>query len=246
MSETSAISPVSPIQHRDIRSASQPFKRDKDHDSKWSMGVRPATDVNLGMFTIDGRPTDFSGIGSENPREKVRPEKKWSQISHTDYKSHANKTPKPTNHAGYYDAPRLIRKVDALVDAAEHTSSPLSKSLLELLPQHTNNTQTSVQTVLGSGDDGILYSFDNKGKSPGVKGREVDLGGLVELAEKKWAAEQTDKIVKGEYEVIDGKGETTVLGSGKKGKRSPKQRATKSEVVVEKGDVEEEDEFELI
>jgi len=86
-----------------------------------------------------------------------------------------------------------------------------------------------------------LYSFDNKGKSPGVKGREVDLGGLVELAEKKWAAEQTDRILKGEYEVIDSSGESVVVG--KKGKKSPKSRAKEMEI---KNAGDDDEGFELI
>lgn len=167
------------------------------------------------------------------------------------HKSHANKTPKPTNH---YDnginssnaSHRMVRKVDALVDANDHTSSPLSKSLLELLPQHANNTATSIQTAILDQESGILYSYDNAGASPGVKGRAVGLDSLVEMAEKKWVMEQTDKIVKGEYEVLDAEGETTVL-STKKGKKSPKQKAVKNmPAVVKNVNVEEDDGFELI
>lgn len=68
------------------------------------------------------------------------------------------------------------------------------------------------------------------------------LEGLVERAEQKWVAEQTEKIVRGEYEVLDGQGETTIL---RKGKRSPKQKAAKSQRAAAK-DVEEDDGFELI
>lgn len=64
------------------------------------------------------------------------------------------------------------------------------------------------------------------------------LGKLVEKAERKWASEQTEKIVKGEYEVLDCEGEVTVLGK----KRSPRQRAAK----VKSEDVEEDEGFELI
>jgi hypothetical protein len=72
-------------------------------------------------------------------------------------------------------------------------------------------------------------------------GRNVDLGGLVELAEKKWASEQTERIVKGEYEVLDNEGEKVVVGKGKKG--SPKQRVP---TVVKDAQVVEDDGFELI
>ena len=91
-------------------------------------------------------------------------------------------------------------------------------------------------------DSEVLYSFDNKGPSPGDKGRTVDLGGLVELAEQKWVSEQTERIVKGEYEVLDNAGETTVISKGKK-RGSPKQKATPA---VVKSVAEEDDGFELI
>jgi len=78
MSATSTTSPVSPIQHRDIRSASQPFKRDKDNTAKWSMGVRPSSGVSI---DIGGPDMDvFVGNSSEGQRARVRPHKQWSQM----------------------------------------------------------------------------------------------------------------------------------------------------------------------
>lgn len=129
----------------------------------------------------------------------------------------------------------MDRKVDAIFESSDPAVSSLSKSLLELLPQHSNNTDSAIHTALKA-EAGVLYSFDNKGASPGSS---VALGGLVEQAEKKWMSEQTERIVKGEYEVLDEQGEITVLkGQGRK--RSPRQKA-----VVEKV-VEEDDGFELI
>jgi hypothetical protein len=157
------------------------------------------------------------------------------------HKSHANKNPKPN---GNYNSSRTAHKVSAIVESNDHTASPLSKSLLELLPQHTNNTHSPIQTLIRTNsttDAEVLYSFDNRGPSPGDKGRVVDLGGLVELAEQKWVSEQTDRIVKGEYEVLDNTGEKTVLKGKKRG--SPKQRATP---VVVKSVANEDEGFELI
>jgi hypothetical protein len=91
-------------------------------------------------------------------------------------------------------------------------------------------------------DAEILYSFDQVGPSPNTSGRKVGLEGLVDKAEQKWMSDQTEKIVRGEYEVLDVEGETTVL---KKGKRSPKQKAIKNQPAMVK-DVEEDDGFELI
>lgn len=154
-------------------------------------------------------------------------------------KTHANRTPKPFSNNGsgaFYSGTiqgRLDRKADAYL---ESTSTPLSESLISILPQHVNNTSPAISTL----DADILYSFDNKGPSPTAKGTKVELGSLIEQAEQKWIAEQTEKIIKGEYEVLDAQGEKTVL---KKKRGSPKQKATRNSVKV----VEEEDDgFELI
>ena len=155
-------------------------------------------------------------------------------------KSHANRAPKLSNNATWdlgRSGGRVAQKSDAHFDSRD---GPLSRSLLELLPQHSNNTNSPIHTAIRSSDSEILYSFDNKGPSPSDNGIKVVLEGLVEKAEQKWVAEQTEKIVRGEYEVLDGQGETTVL---RKGKRSPKQKAAKQIAIVE---AEEDDGFELI
>ena len=133
----------------------------------------------------------------------------------------------------------MVRKVDALIDADEHTTSPLSKSLLELLPQHTNNTLGAIHTA--DRDAGILYSYD----SAGMKGKALGLDSLVERAEKKWVLEQTERIVRGEYEVLDKEGEVTVLG-GRRKRGSPRQRAVEGVEEVEVVVVVEDEGFELI
>ncbi|KAL3420102.1 hypothetical protein PVAG01_08601 [Phlyctema vagabunda] len=231
------MSSTGPVEHRDVRSASQPFKRDRDHGSKWSLGVRPSGGVQIrGIGEYYG--------GSEAQRAKVRPEKQWSG----EPKSHQNKTPKSTSIRVSYAQDganaRLNRKVDALVDAKDHTSAPLSKSLLELLPQHSNNKDSAIKTAWGADDftiPGVLYSYDTSTSSPTETGRAVALGGLVEQAEKKWKNEQTEKIIKGEYEVLDNEGKTTVLSKGRGKKGSPKQRTP---IVVNQ--IDEDDGFELI
>jgi hypothetical protein len=173
---------------------------------------------------------------------------KWSDIS----KTHGNKTPKPSGTHSYEvgrSCGRIAHKVDAHFEATDHTSSPLSKSLLELLPQHANNTDSPIQTAIreSAADAEILYSFDSRGPSPSDRGRKVELGGLVEKAEKKWVAEQTERIVRGEYEVLDESGETTILNGRGKGKKSPKQRALKNQPAAVRGmDGDEDDGFELL
>jgi len=237
MSATSAVSPTSPLQQRDIRSASVPFKRDKDHGEKWSMGVRPLSGVRQVEFL-----TNDLVKGSESKRARVRPMKQYSEAC-SDRKVHANKTPRFTISLDYDQlnvASRHARKADPLLDTYDHAPPQLSNSLLEVLPPHT--TAASRENF---GDAGVLYSFD-KDTSP--QGREVHLGGLVEIAEKKWASKQTDRIVKSEYEVLDHEGEITVLasrkGKGKKG--SPKQRAVDTAPAMVQTADDEDDGFELI
>lgn len=135
--------------------------------------------------------------------------------------------------------------MDAHFDSQEQ--STLSNSLLDLLPINNPSPPSqhspiilATQNFTASVDDPILYNFDNKGPSPGVRGTNVELEGLVELAEKKWAAEQTEKIVRGEYEVLDLNGEEIK----RKGKKSPKQRAARSEIIVKEN--EDDDGFELV
>jgi len=256
MSDISYSNPTSPIQTRDIRSASKPFKRDRDHDQKWVNGVRP---LNVHYkFSISNTPDGLDG-GSDQQEEKVRPMKQWSQVytppipvsisptnmnRNTDHKSHANRSPKNASlrnvsHTQDGISGRLTKKVDAEFEST--TAEPLSKSLLELLPQHRNNTMGPVQVAL-SGDEGVLYSYDKR-PSPNARGREVDLGGLIDQAERKWESEQTEQMVK-DYEVLDLTGEAVKIKKGKRGSRSPRNRAVKNEIVATP--IEEVDGFELI
>jgi hypothetical protein len=250
MSATSTLSPVAPHETRDIRSTSVDSKRSKDHNTKWVNGVRPLHGIRVNYMSPAIPSTEshqFEGElagGDEVSRTKLRPAKQWP----SEPKTHANRSPRTSGVDSYVHgkaSSRLSSKCDAIVDAKEHTGENLSRSLLELLPQHSNNTNSAIQTALRDSEDAeILYSFDNRGPSPGAKGREVDLGGLVDSAEKKWVSAQTDKIVKGEYEVLDLEGEPTVIKSGKKRspKNSPKQKA---QVVAKVVDAEDED-YELV
>jgi hypothetical protein len=59
------------VTERDFRSASKPFKRDKDHGAKWSNGQRPSYGCSY-KYTSEG--VELHG-GSESQRAKVRPQK---------------------------------------------------------------------------------------------------------------------------------------------------------------------------
>ncbi|KAI9050535.1 hypothetical protein LZ554_005696 [Drepanopeziza brunnea f. sp. 'monogermtubi'] len=239
MSETSSRNPVAPVERKDIRADNLAFKHDKDRREKWSNGIRIPCGTRLDPVT------DEIVASNESQKIRVRPHKQWSQMS-GEHKSHANKPPKP--YGSYDGRSRLAHKNAAIVEAKE-SGSNLSKSLLELLPTHSNNTESAIQIALREsaafGQADILYSFDNKGPSPGDKGRPVDLGGLVDLAEQRFRSDQTDRIVKGEYEVLDHDGETTVIGRGK-GRKSPKHKAAKRVVRASNSTVMEDDDFEFI
>jgi hypothetical protein len=58
-------------EHRDIRSESRGFKRDKDHNSKWAAGYRAAPGVSVPWTDPDPVP---------GPNVKVRPQKKFNEM----------------------------------------------------------------------------------------------------------------------------------------------------------------------
>jgi hypothetical protein len=199
--------------------------------------------------------TDFAlSGGSESQRAKSRPEKinyysyvvscarfplpTNSRIRSTEPKSRANVTFKQSS-SNTYDLGRshgrVARSAEAHFDAHDER---LSNSLLDLLPKNARTDSSGIDIAHAE----TLYSFDNAGPSPNEFGRKVGLEGLVEKAEKKWVSEQTEKIVRGEYEVLDEEGETTTF---KKGKKSPKQKAIKTQPAVLK-EAEDDDGFELI
>lgn len=269
MSAITSNTPISPIQHRDIRSEAQAFKRDKDHSQKWVMGARPIAGANKAFTSLTDGPSDESAKG----KEKVRPQKLWSQVyvcyptyikhkkpkliscsfsgssdRHYRNSSHApsKASGSPSYNHGLTSSSRIARKVDAHVEAADKTSHPLSRSLLDLLPTHYNNTSPSIATaIMNAGDEGVLYSFDRTD----TPNNRVDLGGLVDLAEQRWVNEQTEKIVRGEYEVLDAEGETVL--QRQRGRKSPRSKALSrtrgdSKAKTHKSEPLEDDGFELI
>jgi hypothetical protein len=76
MSATSTRSPTSPLERRDIRSDSLPFKREKEHVQKWSNGHRPLAGAHV---TFD---PELDGTEQQLPlpKDKVRPMKQWSSM----------------------------------------------------------------------------------------------------------------------------------------------------------------------
>lgn len=209
--------------HKDIRSESRGYKRDKQHSIKWNFGTRPRAGVHN---SVNWEPQD----SQPEQNGKVRPQKKGSDVGHASWKTNANISSKADSAKWHPHGlqGRVARKQDAL---GEISSSPpsLSKSMMDLLPSSGQHNARSPSV-----DSGITYSFD------AVSGprKVVGLDSLVDKAEKEFAARETDKMVKTEYEVLDGSGESIMIPKrGKKG--SPKQKA----VVLEADD---EDDWERI
>lgn len=80
MSSASLTSPPSPAQHRDIRAAGQPFKRDKDHSAKWLDGKRPLPGIRDLHVNLAPSGDEERWTKDSTPQQgKVRPRKQFSQ-----------------------------------------------------------------------------------------------------------------------------------------------------------------------
>jgi hypothetical protein len=64
---STSISPVAPVQTRDIRSASVAYKRDKQHSAKWAHGIRPR--AGQAFLYLD----DDTSYGDLIQQRKARP-----------------------------------------------------------------------------------------------------------------------------------------------------------------------------
>lgn len=234
----SALSASTNSLHRDNRSESRSYKRDKEHSAKWAMGTRPSYGVKYNY--------NYEVIhGSEEQQAKVRPEKRWSDryatLSHElershkltrcpfrygSYKTHHNVTLTNT-HGGEFGkaAGRIVRKRQAMQEVAYPTS--LTSSFVESLPSGTSGHLAQTPSL----DAGVMYSYDEKTSPRKV----VGLDSLVEKAEKDFNNRETAKLVKAEYEILDVEGE--IVKKGKKG--SPKHTA---QVVM----VQEDEDWECI
>ena len=78
--------------------------------------------------------------------------------------------------------------------------------------------------LVGAGDAGVLYSYDEDASPASSLGLES----LVDAAEGRFREKEVEKLVKTEYEVLDGEGEEV-----KKGKRGKKTVAVAVPVVPE-------------
>lgn len=71
---------AAPLECRDMRSTSLPFKRDRDHNAKWAHGARPSAGVRRDICAPLDDPNGGLIGGNEGQRAKVRPYKQHSQL----------------------------------------------------------------------------------------------------------------------------------------------------------------------
>lgn len=219
-------------QHRDLRSTSVPYKREKDHSEKWSHHGR--LDSNLPRSSCG----EVEESMAEDTHIKSVSSKPWNASLKTNKMAKVGWSASKINGRPNTRNGIDIDDTDSFVPKLPHS-----------LPPHTSCYDDQDQipdpiATVGLESPDPLYSFDIKGPSPGVKGRSVELEKLVEMAEKKWEGKMTDKIVEGEYEVLDCEGENITLT--KKGKKNMKLKSRPPHVQVSSKAVDEDDDFELI
>lgn len=164
---------------RDLRSAKQGWKRDKNMSEKWSRGTVPAPGIRLDMVT--GEPLN----GTESQHAKVRPRTKYCDMSRY-VKPHANLVKMRRNYDrpdGYFQS-KLHAKVE-INDANRHLGdfSPVAPLIRR-------------QSIT----DNFLYSFDRRD----TPGQPMALDIFV----KATTGRDMEKFVAKEYEILDTDGAT--------------------------------------
>lgn len=144
-----------------------------------------------------------------------------------DYTHTGNVTAKQANKTPIYmrsrGATRISHKNLAYAEIADPESLSLSI--------HTLGKPRQKSII-----DPFVYSFDAAGPK-----QSVGLDKLVDQAEEKFRSRETDQLVKNEYEILDGEGETL---KSKKGKKSPTVKAEKETKTKES--LLDDDDYELV
>ncbi|KAF3767469.1 hypothetical protein M406DRAFT_350576 [Cryphonectria parasitica EP155] len=202
---------------RDLRSANQEWKRDKDADVKWSYGTK----------------RDFlwypplSSDADMDPSFKRRPLGKPSDnlAPFTKPKGNINKYARTTGRIRECGNKHIRSKVSAREEIEEAASA--SRSVLDYLPASPQHQRPNPM-------DHVLYSFDRT-DSPG---RPLTLEIFV-----KTTGRETEKFVEKEYEVIDTNGDAL---RGRKARRNLRQgTAADAKLAGEEVEIDE-DGFELV
>ncbi|KAF9869227.1 hypothetical protein CkaCkLH20_13298 [Colletotrichum karsti] len=164
---------------RDLRSAHQDYKRDKDSQSKWSNGARPLVGCRIDWANLE------AVGGTEHQRAKSRPRVKNSEISH--YRKPQNNVTKMRPHWTSNQG-----RLNSTMQAREQIKDPLSQSLMDLVP-----SEDGWRKSLAASED-WKYSFDST-VSPN---RPLTLDVFV-----KTSGRETERMVEKEYEILNENGQ---------------------------------------
>lgn len=99
--------------------------------------------------------------------------------------------------------PMQRRKIKWSHNRGPHTSNGVMNHHAKMESQDRTQPGDEDVDAPGEGVDGVMYSFDREASPAG----EVELDGLVDRAEVRFVERETERIVKEEYEVLDGEGE---------------------------------------
>ncbi|KAI1004460.1 hypothetical protein K3495_g3752 [Podosphaera aphanis] len=221
------------LDHRDLRSAAVPSKRDKDHEEKWSS--------HNTRSSAQGEKLDedelIGGIGRLNI--KSHPGK--ARVS-----TAKSKKPAKSGWSASKTHGRNTSKTSLNTDFPEDSTSQLSKSLLDLLPLQSNLHTSNISTVTAEcvRVESKIQRNSDSNPFPVEKGLIIHLDELVDQAEKTWEEKMTERIVEGEYEVLDAQGEKTVLS--RKGKKNLKAKYIECKGETPSISPDEDDGFELV
>ncbi|KAF6789357.1 hypothetical protein CSOJ01_14811 [Colletotrichum sojae] len=164
---------------RDLRSAHQDYKRDKDSQSKWANGARPSAGCLLDWASLE------AVGGTEQQRAKTRPRGKSSESSHYRKTQH-----NVTKFRSHWELPP--GRLQSAMQAKEQIKDPLSHSLMDLAP-----SQGGWRNLTASED--WKYSFDLV-DSPY---QPVTLDVFI----KKATGRDTERMVEKEYEILNENGQ---------------------------------------
>ncbi|KAL0944179.1 uncharacterized protein CTRU02_202066 [Colletotrichum truncatum] len=163
---------------RDLRSAHQDYKRDKDSQSKWSNGARPSAGCRMDWATLE------AVGGTDHQRAKTRPRGKTSESSH-----HKKTQHNVTKFRSHWELPQ--GRLNSAMQAKEQIADPLSQSLMDLAPSYGGWRNLSAS-------EDWKYSYD-KVESPN---RPLTLEVFI-----KTSGRETERMVEKEYEILNQNGQ---------------------------------------
>ncbi|KAB5576473.1 hypothetical protein GE09DRAFT_1216169 [Coniochaeta sp. 2T2.1] len=181
---------------RDLRGASQEYKRYQDSTHKWRLGAIPLSPVR-GVYIDDGRGSVITTVDRPAELGKVRPR-------HGDHASDPHKDGRNLNKVGRSNHwSSSYRTVIAKTRIADEIDAAAAAGFKD----HAGG-DPPVSPTAGVGNDPFIYSFD----SVVTPGAPLSLDVFV----KQPTARDTERLVEKEYEVVDENG-LALKGKERKG-----------------------------